>query len=126
MKRYVLLISLWIMPCAAGAQAVLYGKVTDAGTRQPVAYAPVRLYKAGCIIKSALSDEKGNYKLVLDSEGVFDSLKIKVSGYVTYIARNITLSKNQLLRIPVNLDNGIEDIIKSNSQEGKEEEYKNW
>lgn len=86
MKTFTILLAAWLCAAAAFAQATLYGKVTDAGTGEPIPFCSVALYQNGVLLNGKETDFDGNYAFSDIGPGAYD---VEVT-YVGYAKKRIS------------------------------------
>lgn len=72
----------------------IFGKVTDASTKEPIPYANVRLY--GGVPRAAMTDPKGEYRLRTTEK--IDSIVFSSIGYRT---RNVAIKRGGMLELNI-------------------------
>jgi hypothetical protein len=103
MKHYLLqvicLFSFFIWSGFAIAQeqkTVVFGKLVEEETAQPVPYATVALYKTGTeeLITGIISDEEGNFSIPTNQTNFY--VKISFMGYQTKTIKDLQIINNKI------------------------------
>ncbi len=97
MIRKLLLSSVMVLlsVVAMAQSGTLQGKITDANSQEPIAFANVTVELGGKIIHGAVTDFDGNYKIKPIQPGTYD-VKVTYVGYQTQLVKGVVIKPDKI------------------------------